>query len=259
MPEQSRFRDIELEIPLDGQTYPGIIREPLALAEKPALIVFLTLVGNQGFEQEPFCKIPHVMTAAGHRVASFDLPNHGRLANAYGEGFPGMAAAVAAGQDVFALTAAIGHALADMLVAKYPDDGPLVVGGTSRGGLAALQVMAADSRFAGAVALAPVTNILVPREFSALTDSEIIRNGSALALVPKLRGRPTFMSITSNDERVGTPDCLAFQQALLGTDFGEDTHRLMIEPGEGHSASDAAYAAGAEWMLALIARTQQGR
>jgi hypothetical protein len=254
MSEQPRYRDIGLDLQLDGRTYPGIIREPLQPAEKPALIVFLTLVGDRGFEEEPFCLIPRAMLAAGHRIASFDLPNHGRLADEYGEGLTGMAAAVADGKDVFALTARIGRALADELIARYPGEGPLLVGGTSRGGLAALQVMAGDSRFAGGVAMAPVTNIRALREFASLVDSPIVRDSSALSLVPKLRGRPTFMTISSNDERVSTEDCIAFQNALRGEDFGEDTHRLMIEPGEGHTASDDAYAAGAAWMLDLIAR-----
>ena len=107
---------------------------------------------------------------------------------------------------------------------------------------------------AGGVAMAPVTNIRALREFASLVDSPIVRDSSALSLVPKLRGRPTFMTISSNDERVSTEDCIAFQNALRGEDFGEDTHRLMIEPGEGHTASDDAYAAGAAWMLDLIAR-----
>jgi hypothetical protein len=135
--------------------------------------------------------VAETLLACGHPVISFDLPNHGEYADAHGEGLNGMAAAVAAGHDVFEGIRAVGSAAIDW--ARSQDWGAgsdAMVDGVSRGGHAALHLMAADSRVIAGAIHAPVTHLPALREYSALASHPIIQRANAESLIDKLADRP---------------------------------------------------------------------
>ena len=225
------------------------VRIPAALAARPALLIHLTLTAAQGLELDPFAIVPRAFLAAGHCVASFDLPNHGRMANGYGEGLTGMVAAFAAGCDVFLPAVETGSALIDAYHQRLSSSGPVLASGISRGGLIALHLAAADTRIEAAAAFAPVTDLRALHEFDSLADVPVIDSVSALALAPQLSTRPMLLTINQTDDRVSTSACVDFFDALKWSALRDDLHELWIDPDTGHSMRDTTYDAGAKWLL----------
>ncbi len=222
------------------------VRLPQRQAERPALLIHLTLTAQQGLTTDPFAIVPRAFLAAGHCVASYDLPNHGRLIDCFGEGLTGMAAAFRADRQVFAPAIQTGSALIDAYTQRMPNPGPVLVSGVSRGGLIALHLGAAEPRIAAIAAFAPVTDLLALNEFAGLADSARVREASALALAPRLTQRPALLTINENDARVSTEACREFFAALHRS---PELHQLRIDPGSGHTVPDDTYAAGAAWLL----------
>ena len=224
-------------------------RIPDTLAARPALLIHLTLTAAQGLELDPFAIVPRAFLAAGHCVASFDLPNHGRMVDRYGEGLTGMAAAFADGCDVFRPAVETGSALIDAYRQRIAPSGPVIASGISRGALVALHLAASDARIEVAAAFAPVTDLRALREFDSLADAPIVDDVSALALAPRLLTRPVLLTINQTDDRVSTSACVEFFDALKGSSPRDDLHALWIDPGAGHSVADTTYDAGAKWLL----------
>jgi dienelactone hydrolase len=246
-------RDAEWTVNVADAQVPVLVRTPARLADRPALLIQLTNT-LAGLDQPHHDIVPRVFLAAGHRVATFDLPNHGRRVDVFGEGLLGMAAAMAAGRDVFADGVATGRALVDAYqtrVGGHP--GRLVVAGVSRGGLFALHLLAAEPRIAAAATFAPVTDLAALREFATVADCPRVRQASALELVPRLADRPTYCVISRHDPRVNTEDCIALYRALHAAAPEPSLHVLRLEPGDTHAIPDEAYDAGATWLLGRLA------
>jgi esterase FrsA len=224
-------------------------RIPDTLAARPALLIHLTLTAAQGLELDPFAIVPRAFLAAGHCVASFDLPNHGRMVDRYGEGLTGMASAFADGCNVFLPAVSTGSALIDAYRQRISPSGSILVSGISRGALVALHLAASDSRFEAAAAFAPVTDLRALHEFDSLADAPIVDDVSALALAPRLSNLPILLTINQTDDRVSTSACVEFFDALKGSAPRDDLHEMWIDPGSGHSVADSTYIAGAKWLL----------
>ncbi|MGH2558674.1 MAG: alpha/beta hydrolase family protein [Thermomicrobiales bacterium] len=246
-------RDAEWMIDVAGIPTPVLLRTPTTLAERPALLIHLTLAMGAGLDELPHGLVPRAFLAAGYRVASFDLPHHGRLVDQHGTGLVGMAAAMAAGSDVVARAIATGRGLTDAYLARANGEGgAIVLCGISRGGFFALHLLAADPRIAAAASFAPVTNLLALREFTGLAQCPLVQQANAIHLVPQLAGRPTFCAINDDDRRVSTADCLAFHAALRAASPDPSSPALRVEPGDTHTVSDDAYHEGAAWLLDRI-------
>jgi len=232
---------------------PVLVRTAIPLADRPALLIHLGGDRRSVMGTFPHRLVPDAFVAAGHRVVSFDLPNHGDLIDRFGEGLPGMVAAIRAGEDVFARIAAIGRAVVDLALARgWASPDRLAVCGISRGALAAMHVMAADRRVRAGAFLAPVTHIPAVSEFAALADRPIIERANAVALVARLADRPIYLSIGRADERVSTARCVEFHEALRRR---STLHPPVLAtwPTEGHSLPDQGYADGAAFLLEALA------
>lgn len=225
------------------------IRSPDKPASAPSMLIYLTMTGRQGLELPPYSAPADLAVQHGHFVAGFDLPNHGERINSFGEGLDGMAAAIADGHHVFEETIAIGRSLIDRWTSNKVSSGAIVVAGVSRGALAAYHLVAAEPRVSAMAAFAPVTNLTVLREFSALPPSDALAAANASALVSRLRDRDHFICINEQDDRVGTLDCVSFFEALSNPVGPGGKNRLRIDPGATHTVSDAAYREGSVWIL----------
>ena len=134
----SELMDETFEFEVAGQTRRAQECTPPRLAVHPGLLIALG-----GDRTWPFTSPDGIwisagaFLAAGHRVVSFDLPYHGERADHMGEGLTGMAAAAAAGIDVFDDIRQTGKVLIDFcLVRGLAGRGGIAIEGTSRGGLA---------------------------------------------------------------------------------------------------------------------------
>ena len=198
----------------------------------------------------------------GHRVVSFDMPNHGDLVDQYGQGIDGLCAAFVAGDDPFVRFVGDGRAVIDACVERgIAHNGQIFVVGGSRGGYCALRLMAADRRIAGAAALAPVTDWRLLKEFEAVKDRPEV---AALALenwVDDLAGRPLFFAIGNHDHRVGTQACVGLVQRLLEleqpTEPGRSNIQLFVTGSPGHALQNEWRLEGARFLVRLCEQRAQ--
>jgi len=245
----------EVAVTFGGQTRPALVRTPWRLAERPALLISLAADRRAALEGAYFRIAPDIFLAAGHRVASFDLPCHGDSPAPFGPGLEGWAKAFLQGADPLEEVRKVGSALIDLALASgWANAGEIAVAGTSRGGLAALHLMAADRRVLACAVEAPVTHLPALREFAGLGDNEVVRRSNALSLAD----RPVFIGIGTGDPRVGAEHCFAFFAALTAA---SSQVRPVLSTGPGNSHGDTfpaevSHQAGAAFLLGACARRQ---
>ncbi|MAE61119.1 MAG: hypothetical protein CMJ49_07160 [Planctomycetaceae bacterium] len=150
----------ELSIDVGRETLGCSLSEPAQRLERPALILNFAGARSMSLAEGPYDIGSRLFVAAGHRVASFDLPFHGdRVEPGHPDSIRGFSAAWVNGRDVFSKFVDDGRKVIDALIGRgVADPGRIFVSGTSRGGYFALRLMAADDRIAGAAAFAPVTD-----------------------------------------------------------------------------------------------------
>jgi pimeloyl-ACP methyl ester carboxylesterase len=193
---------------------------PQAAGPAPTLVILANSIegtlGDKYFRQagrvlgEPQIKTPHL-------CVSIDLPCHGQEQVA---GEPpelrGWRHRLEHGGDIVGDTVRRAVAVIDHLVAEGRVD-PDRIGavGTSRGGFMALHLAAAEPRIACVVAYSPVTDLGVLREFRGAEELPAVRAASIFERIPQLAGRPLWLTIGANDDRVGTKQVLDLGTALL--------------------------------------------
>ncbi len=245
--------EAEIDLAAGPLAHKALVRTPQNLSRDPALLIFLGGTRRNSLEGEWFRIVPDIFLAAGHRVASFDLPKHGDRREGDAEGLSGMARAVARGEDVFAELQATGRALVDACIAHgYADPARVVAAGTSRGGLGALHLAAADTRVRAFAMFWPVTYLPVLQEFRELADHPIVRRSNADALIPSVAGRPAFIAMAQTDLRVGADACRAFHSKLFAASRGGAEPELFCPGGQSHGPTcplGAGYLAGAAFLL----------
>ena len=255
--------DAELTLDVAGAAVKATLRTPVRLSPHPALLINLGGAAQAALNDQPYRIAADIFLAAGHCVASFDLPCHGSRERDYGGGLSGMATAIAAGVDVFGNIQDTGRALINRCI----DDGRInphavLVHGTSRGGLAAFHVAAADRRVLAVAAQVPMTHIPVLEEFAHLDDNPIVERANAAALIPQLAGRPLFVAIGAIDTRVSERHCLDFCAALRAVSTA--TTSLFTATGRSHGGGDPdelrfpselGYQAGAAFLLQHFAES----
>jgi dienelactone hydrolase len=256
MPEIA-YREEEWPLDVRGEARTALARVPERMAKTPWLLINLAADRGTSLREYPYALVPDLFTAAGHVVASFDLPYHGDLVHdTFGEGLRGMAAALAAGVDLAAAIRAAGTACIDAAVVRgivVPEH--VVAAGTSRGGLSALHVMAADRRVQAAMTMAQVTRLEVLAEFAAQADNPLLRQANADTLVRDLANRPLYLAMGERDERVSTEACVDFARELVAAACGTPPI-LDIRPGQSHTGRfdyEPGYLAGGVFLLGVCA------
>jgi len=254
------FVDEELALAVNGRERKALVRTPERVTPGGCLLIELALERAFTLDNYPYNIISSIFLAAGHRVASLDMPQHGELIDDYGEGLEGMAAAVRAGADVFTDFAAAERALVDACIGRgWAKAGRVAVTGTSRGGHAALLLMAGDARVLACAAIAPVTHLPALREFADLAENPIIRRVNANSLIPYLADRHVFLNIGEEDPRVNAAHCFDFHARLTAASRTLKPI-LYTLPGATHGPAflDPGYHAAAGFLLTRCADAIKG-
>lgn len=250
----------EVTFTAGGIARKALIRTPNRLCKRSALLINLATDRRDSLDGEWFTIVPTIFLAAGHRVAAIDLPYHGEYAEPGGEGLPGIARAIARGEDVFADFRAVGRAFADLCIVRgLVAPGRILVSGTSRGGLCALHLMADDPRIAAAAAHVPVTHLPTLAEFRELAGNPIVARSNAEALIPALADRAVFLAIGSSDPRVSAERCFEFHARLRAASRCRPPVLFRAE-GQSHGGdypAEAGYHAGAAFLLQACAETMK--
>jgi dienelactone hydrolase len=250
------FKIIESTITTPAGNVTYILHTPEAAqrAPQPALLLTFSSTRQASFHETPYDIPARLFAEAGHYVASFDLPNHGEQANAFGQGIAGMCAAFIGRKDPFVQFVAQGSAVIDACLAQgLGTSGGIFACGVSRAGYCALRLAASDRRIRGVAGLAPVTDWRPLTEFAAVRDQPEV---AALALdhyANALAQRPVFLAIGNHDARVDTACCVRFALRLFELEreqaAGASAIQLYIVDALGHALADEWRAAGTKFLL----------
>lgn len=233
------------------------------LAPKPALVLTVgasreyTLyehAGNRAFIQ--------MMVEAGHRVLSFDLPQHGERIDHHGAEIEGIREAFLAGKSPFASFIEEAIDVFDHCVRLgLGEDRNLLVSGISRGAYFALRLFAVDPRIQAAAIFSPVTDWRYLEEFAAVRQNASVEDLRISHFVAGMVGRPLYMAIGSHDNRVGTHNACQFYLDLITAgekqkiDTGIIDFYITADPD--HSLGLAGYLNGAAFLLKHYAPRSQ--
>lgn len=233
-----------------------------AQKEASALLLTFSSTRQASFHQEPYDIPARIFAAAGHAVASFDLPNHGEQVNGFGQGIDGFCAAFCAGEDPFAQFVSQGRALIDDCLAQGSGRGGIFACGVSRAGYCALRLAAADERIDGVAGLAPVVDWRHLREFALVRQQPDVAMLALEQWAEALAGRAIFLAIGNCDARVSSAACVRFGLRLMEIEEARQmtNSRLQLHTvaAEGHALGVDWRAAGAEFLLAQVSVHTRG-
>ena len=232
---------------------------PEHLCHEPGLLLTFAADRETTLNDEPYCYTARRFLAHGHRVLSFDLPNHGEQVDQHGSGIGGLRNAFVAGEDRFAEFVADGLAVVNHYVQLYKErSGRIVVGGTSRGAYFALRLLAADPRIVGGAGFAPVIDWRDLQEFAEERDSDDVAALRLPLFADSMRGKRVYLAIGNHDRRVSTASCCRFYLALVESDAGashdDENVDLYLTDDVGHTLSEAWYRRGTDFLLELVER-----
>lgn len=131
----------------------------------------------------------------------------------------------------------------------------IAIAGTSRGGFMGLHAMAVDSRVCCSASFAPVTELTVLNEFKGLENHALTQSIALKNTVDQLAGRPLWLCIGNNDERVGTDHLVNFSRKAVAASVAKGLPapiELHIMQTEGHRIHPTAHREAAEWMLSRL-------
>ena len=228
-------------------------------SDGPAPVLFMLAGTIDSTLSKPyFRQCGNELAEHGYRTVSIDIPCHGTQTRE-GEpaGLSGWSYRAAKNEDIVAESnARLSEVLDHLIKTKVADPNRIAVGGTSRGGFLAIHFAAHDARVKCVVAFAPVTDPAALNEFKAIADHPFLAKLNPEGQAKKLAGRPVWIVIGDQDERVGTDRAVALAQKItnasreLKLDSRVELH-VMPEP-RGHTTPRGSSERAAKWILAQL-------
>jgi dienelactone hydrolase len=223
-------------------------------APAPVILLFAGSI-DQTLAPEYYRLGERLRDERGFLEVTVDIPCHGA------DRRPGEAAAMAGwrariekGENTIAAFTAKVTSVIDYLIAEgYADSKRIFASGRSRGGFLALHAAAADPRIKAVIDFAPVTELTALQEFSGMWNHAPTRALSALHLAPRLAGRPVWICIGNNDDRVGTAYAIELSRRLVEAALSagaEPDVELWVQPSKGHSTAPDSQDRAAAWLMA---------
>jgi dipeptidyl aminopeptidase/acylaminoacyl peptidase len=194
----------------------------------------------------------------GFLCVTIDIPSHGAERRAdEPEGLEGWNYRTSRNEDFVAeSTRRLTSVLDFLLVRHLADPRRIAVCGTSRGGFLALHFAAKDKRIRCVAAFAPVTDLLMLREFHNQTDTPFAKSLALHNHVDDLAGKPIWIVIGDQDDRVGTDKAISFARQLTAASLKhkvESRGELHVLPeSRGHTLPDRVSDDAAAWIVAEI-------
>jgi dienelactone hydrolase len=224
-------------------------------APSPAVVIFVKNVERT--LEDPECNRMGMLLRQqnGCVLVSMDVPAHGadRRPDEPTAGLSGWAQRLAAGEDFIPPFLSKVSAVLDFLVAGGTVD-PARIGvyGVSRGGFLSLYFAAADRRVKWCAAFAPVTDLLALDEFHGMNGNAMVRSLALDRIASRLTGRPIWIAIGNNDDRVGTDHTIYFSRRVVEESLAQGKPpdlELHITNAQGHNRAPGDWEAAVAWAL----------
>jgi len=226
---------------------------PLPARPSPLFLVLASSI-EETLGNSYFLQGGNRLAQQGYLCASLDLPCHGQDCRAdEPEGLRGWSYRLDHEENLFAeFTKRATSVLDHLVAAECIDPHRIAVCGTSRGGFAALHLMAADPRPKCAALMCPATELTAIEEFQSMQHSDRAAALSLKHLADKLAGRAVWIVIGDQDDRVGTDHVIAFARELSATARAKGVSskvelHVLPEP-RGHTTPAGAATHCAEWI-----------
>jgi dienelactone hydrolase len=223
--------------------------------ERPAPTLFIFAGGlDDSLNNEYFRQSGNQLAKQGYLCVSVDLPCHGNeVRDGEPAGIDGWRHRGEKGEDFVAeATGRFSQVLDDLIERKLADPEQIAACGTSRGGYMAVQFAAADERIKAAAAFAPVTDLLMLREFASTEKKDLFEKLSLHRQADRLAGRAVWLIIGDRDDRVSTDAAITFCRAVTASSLRQqkpalvDLH-VVTEP-QGHTTPKGAAENAAAWI-----------
>jgi dienelactone hydrolase len=246
---------------------PGGVRFGLfgAKGTAPAPTLFVFAVGLEDMQKHPnYSDVGRRLAKHGFLYVALDPPCHGDdVKPKEPTQLSGWRHRLENGDALIPnFTARATEVLDHMVKEGYTDPARVAACGTSRGGFLAYHFAVAEPRIKAVAGFSPVTDLMALREFASTKNAEAAQ---ALALekhAVKLAGRPLWLSIGNDDQRVSTDAAIAFTRKLVaaGVAVRKDALRpvpveLIVGANPGHSAIKDAHELAAAWLLKQLQAT----
>lgn len=228
----------------------GSLGEPKQVAA-PSLIV----IGSDleySLTNDEINEVGRLLGPRGVSSFALDVPCHGAdIRDGEPDGLHGWRSRLDRNEDFVASFSQKVSAIIDFLLAEGYSS-RIAIAGTSRGGFMGLHAMAVDPRVCCSASFAPVTELTVLNEFKGLEDHALTQSIALNQVAEKFAGRPLWMCIGNNDDRVGTDHLVDFSRKVVAASIARNLPapiELHIMQTEGHRIHDAAHREAAAWLL----------
>ena len=225
----------------------------------PAPVLFVLAGTIESTLTKPyFRQCGNQLSEHGFICVSVDLPCHGKeIVDGIRSGLIGWSELAQRGENFVAdSNRRLSNVLDHLIEAGIADPNRIAACGTSRGGFLAIHFMAADPRVKCAAGFAPVTDLKALGEFTQLQNDQFVESLSLSNHADQLAGRPVWIVIGDQDERVST------QKAIeLGRNISKSSNKqelvsqvalhVLAEP-KGHTTPAGSQELATNWFLQHI-------
>jgi dienelactone hydrolase len=234
----------------------GVIGNQTGAASPTLLVVAMSL---EDMQREPvYTEVSRLLAAQGFRSVVIEPPCHGEDRKPdEPDGLAGWRHRLDRGENVVQLFDAKARAVLDHVVAQgLADPARVAICGTSRGGFLAFHFAASEPRIKAAGGFSPVTDLLALTEFKGVAADGLAGKLALTHIAPQLTGRPVWLGIGNNDQRVDTDRAIAFSRAVVQASVRQRQEakgmfpvELIVAPSAGHSKIDRAHELLAAWLM----------
>ena len=237
----------------------GVIGGQSGSAAPTLLVVAMSL---EDMQREPvFTEVSRLLATKGYMSVVIEPPCHGEDRKAdEPAGLAGWRHRLDHGENVVQAFKAKARSVLDHVIAQgLADPDCLAICGTSRGGFLAFHFAASEPRIKAVAGISPVTDLLALTEFKGAAADGAADKLALTHIVPQLLGRPVWLSIGNNDQRVDTDPAIASTRALVQASARQSLEakplipvELVVAPSAGHSKIDQAHELLAVWLTKVL-------
>jgi len=255
----------------------GLDKPPMQILRTPGNVRFGVIGGRPGsaaptlfvvamsleeMQRQPvFTEVARLLAGQGFVSVVIEPPCHGEERRPdEPEGLAGWRWRLDHGEDVVQAFNAKARAVLDHLIAQgLADAKRLAICGTSRGGFLAFHFAASEPRIKAVAGISPVADLLALAEFKGAPTGSAAEKLALTHVVPQLIGRPVWLSIGNNDERVDTDRVIVFSRAIVRASARQSKRpealipvELLVAPSAGHQKIEQAHELLAVWLAKVL-------